>query len=395
MQRCQVSDLITVDASKRTRTEDGYLVAPGNLARAGNVQAYRASELSLDGDPSRIVRLYRPPEEVFAADAIKSFEAKPITLNHPSDGFVTSKNWRGLARGEVLHIVQDGDHLSGELNIRDAEAIAAIDAKEKEQLSAGYAFDFDETPGKSPAGESYDGIQRNIRGNHFAIVQAARGGETCRVADEQEPTMSTRKLVVDSVSYDLDEQAASLVESLVKARDAALSDLAEVQTERNTVVAAKDKLHIEQTATDAKTIADLKAKILTDEQMEAAIEKRAVERQSALAAGDALGVKVEGKGKSAGQIRREILAAAVAADETVKTVADAALGVEIDKASDVQIDTLVNVLAAQRKGKAANTNAQDAGIIRALGGTASEPTKGIETFGGMSDYIANATKARA
>ena len=399
LRRCQAHDLVTVDASKRVKTGDGYLYAPGHLARAGNVQTYKAGELGLDGDSNRVVRLFRPPEEVFAADAIKSFEADPITLNHPADGWVTSKNWRNLSRGEAVGIAQDGDHLAGELRVRDEEAVNAIESKEKEQLSAGYAFDFDPTPGTSPSGEAYDGIQRNIRGNHFAIVGAARGGSTCRVADTiippEENRMSTKTIVVDNEPRTVDEQDVGLIESLVKARDAALSDLAEVKTASNVALAEKDKTTIERAATDARTIADLKGKILTDAQLDALVEKRAAERQAVLSAADALSVKVEAAGKTAAQLRREILTAA-AADADTKTVVDAALsGVAFDKATDIQVETLLSVLAAQHKGKTSTTIAQDAGVARAMGagGTAGGDTAGLEVCRGLGDYRDNDKKA--
>ena len=267
--QCRARDLVTVDASRRVKTGDGYLYAPGHLARAGNVQAYRASELGLDGDPNRVVRLLRPPEEVFSVDAIKSFEAAPVTLNHPAEGWVTAKNWRNLTRGEAVGLGQDGEHLAGELRVRDEEAVRAIENRDKEQLSAGYAFDLDPTAGTSPSGEAYDGIQRNIRGNHFAIVGAARGGNTCRIADEkpnQETHMSTRKIVVDGLPpFEIDELAAGAIENHIKTlaadRDAVIKDFSDAVDSHKAKLATQDaELTAAKTSLSAKDteIASLK-----------------------------------------------------------------------------------------------------------------------------------------
>ena len=174
--RIQVSDLVEITSSQRKTTAAGYLIVPGNLARAGNVQEYRARELGIDGG-DKIVRLFRPPSEVFRADAIASFEGAPLTVAHPP-GAVDAGNWRAYAVGEVRDVKRAGDFVVGTLTVRDSEAIRAI-VEGKSQLSCGYDFELDMTPGST-----HDGQMRDIRGNHVAIVDIARGGPELRVADE-------------------------------------------------------------------------------------------------------------------------------------------------------------------------------------------------------------------
>lgn len=159
--------------SSRHLTDEGYLVAPGNLARTG-VQEYRAFELGLDADgmdPMKVIRLYRPAEEVFDAASMTSFEGKPVTLGHP-DEHVTAENWSDLAQGEVTEIKRAGDMLAGTVIIRNRKAIDAVENGTVE-LSNGYTFSLDMTPGKTADGQDYDGVQRNIRVNHIALVDAA------------------------------------------------------------------------------------------------------------------------------------------------------------------------------------------------------------------------------
>jgi uncharacterized protein len=387
--RCQARDLVTVDSSKRVKTGDGYLYAPGHLARAGNVQAYRAHELGLDGDPNRIVRLFRPPEEVFAVDAIKSFEAGPVTLDHPAEGWVTAKNWRTLSRGEAVGIAQDGEHLAGELRVRDEEAVKAIETRDKEQLSAGYAFDLDPTAGTSPKGEAYDGIQRNIRGNHFAIVGAARGGTTCRIADEQpkERTMSTRKIAADGLPpFEIDELAAGAIEkhiqTLAQDRDAVIKDFSDAVDSHKAKLAAKDaELTSTKTALTAKDteIATLKAELATAKAVD--VDALVAERSQVTDDAKKLAPELKPTGSSL-DIRKAAIEVACAADATNKTVVDAIFGGQpMDKATDSQIKGAFATLLALPKQAA--LAAQDAAIAHSLGaGTNSAATAGGEVLFG-------------
>ena len=160
--------------SKPQFTSDGYMKAFARVARTG-IQVYKGAEL---GRPSMDeVRVYRPPEEVFAADAMKSLAHRPLTLHHPREN-VSSKNWRHYAVGYTGEdVVRDGDHVRVPLMLCDQATIDAVTHDGIKQLSVGYSADVDWTPGVTPGGERYHAIQSNIRANHQAIVPDARGGE--------------------------------------------------------------------------------------------------------------------------------------------------------------------------------------------------------------------------
>src|SRR5688500_13960211 len=100
-----ISDALTLDAASVRMTRDGYLVAAARIARTG-VQTYRADELGLtDRAADAAVRVWRPDDEVFAADAMASLAHRPMTMDHPSEP-VTAANWRrfaiGATGGEVV-----------------------------------------------------------------------------------------------------------------------------------------------------------------------------------------------------------------------------------------------------------------------------------------------------
>lgn len=195
-------DLLGISKDQRVITKpEGFLTAPAVFARTG-IQKYTRRELGLDGDQNELVRLYRPASEVFAPDAIKSLESQAITINHPPED-VNADNWRDLAVGDAHGLKQDGDVVTGRVVVRDQRAIDAIQSGQRE-LSVGYSFELDMTPGTSPSGEAYDGVQRKIRGNHHAIVDAGRCGGRCRIGDQnhhQENPMSLRNVRVEDQKF--------------------------------------------------------------------------------------------------------------------------------------------------------------------------------------------------
>lgn len=382
-------DVMTL--SKREITPRGYLVAPAVIGRCG-VQVYTRGELGLDGDQRALVRLMRLPEEVFRAETVKSFDNVPITDDHPRDG-VDASNWRDEARGHLRDPNRnDGDLLGAQTIVMDGETVTKI-VSGKSALSCGYTFDLDLTPGIAPDGTPFDGYQRNILGDHVAIVDSPRGGPVCRIGDKKkEATMATRKLIVDGLPLELDEVHAAAVERVVQDRDRLVKELSAAGETHNATIAAKDteiatlKTSAELAKREAEDrIKAAEAKILTDAQIDERVEKRAAERAEVQRAADALGVKTEPKpGKTVAQMRREVLTAAVAADEGIKSIVTAVVGADgLDKADDGTIAAVLGTIAAGAKGKRSEIADQDARVIAALSGKTNETvnTEGAVLFG--------------
>jgi hypothetical protein len=130
----------TLDAAANVRiTQDGYMSATPRVARAG-VDPYTAGEIERYTGRrfDRDVRVYVPPEELFALATMRSLADCTITLGHPPEK-INARNWRnhvvGLTggRGDVL---QDGEHLRVGIVITDAAAVAAVQGGQRE-LSPG------------------------------------------------------------------------------------------------------------------------------------------------------------------------------------------------------------------------------------------------------------------
>lgn len=377
LKRCNVADLMG-PLTQREITAENYLVAPANLSRADNVQEYYAKELGMDVDgvePRRIIRMYRPVDEVFSPDALKSFEGQTVTLQHPDEP-VTADNWKEHAVGEVTGVKSDaaGKHMTGRLVIRARPAIDAVLDGTK-QMSCGYSFDADMTPGKTADGRAYDGSMRNIRGNHHAIVDAARGGPTCRIADRERQPPETGdakmaiKKTIDGISLEfVDDAQASMVEKIVADTRAALKTAQDAVTGANkratdgeaalTTEQAKTAKLVADHATEvaslkaqipsadqqaqltnaaklasdhAAEIARLKAQIPTAEQ----IEKLATDRAQLIVDAKALVPTLETTGKTVTAIRAAALTSVIAANDARKHIANAVLGgLEPDKVSE-------------------------------------------------------------
>jgi len=181
--------------AKRSVTPEGFLVCQDvPIARTG-VQLYLQDEMKdedgnamVEGGPDGLVRVERLPEQVFRPETIASFEGKAVTVEHPED-FVNPSNWQQLAIGTVQNVrrgegLQD-DLLIADLVITDQGAIAYVN-KSLPEVSAGYDAHYEQTePGR--------GVQRDIVGNHVALVERGRAGPRCSIQD-QEPKM-TKKTV--------------------------------------------------------------------------------------------------------------------------------------------------------------------------------------------------------
>src|SRR5690606_3963092 len=95
MAMLRFTDAVTLDGS--VNLTDRGLIALAKAARTG-IQEYLGSEVGKPGVP--VVRVYRPADEVFSADALASYSHAPITIDHPPE-MVTPDNIKQYEVGEV------------------------------------------------------------------------------------------------------------------------------------------------------------------------------------------------------------------------------------------------------------------------------------------------------
>ena len=160
------------------RTPEDFLVCYNvPIARTGT-QEYLGSELGLYDRPNDIIKVYREPEEVFSKKTIASFEGKPFVDEHPGD-WVTPLNFSTYGKGTVTNVRKgegkDKDYLLADIVVYNLDQIEEIERKQKREVSCGYECEY------VPFKDGYQ--QKNIVGNHVALVSAGRAGSKVAIRD--------------------------------------------------------------------------------------------------------------------------------------------------------------------------------------------------------------------
>ncbi len=175
------------------REPEGYLLCLNVPVARSGTQEYLPEELGITRglsdrplDPFghheekglNLIQVYRPEEEVFSPETMASFEGMPVTNDHPPDG-VDVSNIRALQKGHAHNVRrgtgEESDLLLADLIITDPHLIHLIMEEGKREISCGYTYELHEENGKY--------IQRKIRGNHVAVVDAGRAGPRVRIND--------------------------------------------------------------------------------------------------------------------------------------------------------------------------------------------------------------------
>ena len=174
---------IAQDRSLRSYDQDGRLhVESSNISKA-TVNPYYGSEIpnyqQLGLEPKKVYYLLRDPEEL--EKAAPTFNNLPLLSKHiPVSADEPQKEVIAGTTGSDT-VFEDG-HLKCSLAVWDAEAIAGIESGEQVELSSAYHYTADMTAGEFE-GRHYDGVMRDIVGNHVALVDVGRAGRDVVVSD--------------------------------------------------------------------------------------------------------------------------------------------------------------------------------------------------------------------
>ncbi len=211
-----MTDLIALDDSMRAKDADGHLrVAMSHISKA-TVNPYLGREIpgwqALGLKADQVYQLLRDPKEL--ARAAPTFVGKPILIKHTP---VSAKDpQKDLTVGAIgSDVVFNAPYLDADLMIWDAPAIALIESGKQEQLSCGYRYRPDMTPGVYE-GMPYDGVMRDIQGNHLALVEVGRAGADVIVHDHdpfhhEDKPMKQRKLGLIAAKVELRRSLAGVV----------------------------------------------------------------------------------------------------------------------------------------------------------------------------------------
>ena len=160
-------------------TGEGFLICRNvPISRTGD-QEYLGWEIGIPGaGGGQIVTVHRPPEEVFSTAALASFEGIPVTNDHPPV-LIGPDDVKTYEMGHAQNVRRgDGEweeYTLADLHIHDRELIDAVQSGKRE-ISCGYECEY------VPNGDGTY-TQRNIRGNHVAVVERGRAGKRAAILD--------------------------------------------------------------------------------------------------------------------------------------------------------------------------------------------------------------------
>lgn len=171
--------------SIRSYDADGRLHVTQTPISKANICEYKGDEIPnarmLGLQPDRRYRLWRDPGEL--AKAASTFNLLPILRRHvPTSAEDHKKEDTIGATGTDAAF--EAPFLVNSLVIWPASEIKDIEADLRKELSCAYRYRADMTPG-IVNGESYDGVMRDISGNHVALVREGRAGPDVVVGDEK------------------------------------------------------------------------------------------------------------------------------------------------------------------------------------------------------------------
>lgn len=197
-------------------TPEGFLVCVGvPIARTGEM-IYGEGETPLVTDDEGKVVVTRDEKDVFNPKTMASFEGKPITITHPTE-FVNPENWKTLAKGIIKNVRRgEGDSkndLIADLLITDSMAINLVKNGLRE-VSCGYEASYSQD-------EDGKGKQRNIIGNHLALVDEGRAGSSYAINDHKGKGVKKMKLkeAIKSIFAKAQDEAIKAADEMGEKKD--------------------------------------------------------------------------------------------------------------------------------------------------------------------------------
>lgn len=216
---------ITLDANPTSKTIDanGYWHFKNiPIARSG-ILSYAGSELpeAFNLDKNKIYKVYRAPEELFSKKTMESFINNPMTLYHLNNTDGEHLEYDNRIEGVFTNdYKKDDDLLAGDCIVYTDKLKNAINKGVKE-ISIGFTAVYEKADGEID-GEKYSFIQKDILGNHIAIVPRGRSGHKCRVCDEKifigDINMDKREIIreVEAILYEIKDGEKEINDELIK-----------------------------------------------------------------------------------------------------------------------------------------------------------------------------------
>lgn len=204
--------------SKRRMDWNGFMEVRDNPISKVGVFPYMGSEIPGAEDPDRIYYVYRPAEELSRKETIDSFKLMPFIDEHEvlgKSGMPAERKGMQGTLGEQIYF--DAPYLRGNIKIHSSAAQSLI-AAGKVELSPCYGCDWEKGDG-SFEGAPYQYTQRNIMGNHLALVEEGRTGPDVAVQDHRKFTLDSAELLPMALAPEDMEAIKTMVLELLAAQN--------------------------------------------------------------------------------------------------------------------------------------------------------------------------------
>lgn len=251
----------TYSLNEAKKDDNGYYHDSAIVGRVGLLTYYNA-------DGTKRIE-YRPPQEAFNEDSLKTLKGVPVTHKHPSK-LVNEDSYKDSSPvGAVLSEGrQDGDNIVADVIIYDLNSCG-----NDRELSCGYTVETIEEAGTTPDGEHYDALQTNIIYNHLAVVPRGRAGNArlnldaegnqCYYlnSEKKKEEISMKKINIDNKEYEVAEEVEkelSKRQAQCDAKDSEIKALKEqikadeAKFKEDFAKAVKARVELEKTASEYK-----------------------------------------------------------------------------------------------------------------------------------------------
>jgi hypothetical protein len=272
-------------------------------------------------DANKVFIVFRPVDEVVAS--LSTYNGAVVTDDHPDEGIVSSDtNHLSLGNtSDAYGFTKDREYyVVAKITVTDSALIEKIQ-EGKRELSAGYTRDLVEESGEHN-GTAYQFVQRNIKVNHVAVVEAGRCGNTCKINLDTKGKEMGIKIQLDGKSVTMDEaEVTSYISELKKQKDEAMERADEAKKEVDEIGANVEELTkvIEEKTLELVALQEQLAGMVTTEEAEE------MAGESVEIAEDAEELGVELKEKSNDSKRKEILSAITAGKHSFDSIDKASL----------------------------------------------------------------------
>lgn len=276
--------------SARVLDTNGWFEVKGNPLSKVGIFDYTGASIGAP-EPGRIYKVYRPAEELADPECIASFKLLPWVDEHhmlgdgPGTMAAERKGVEGVI-GEDVYFDDAAGMLRGNIKVFSRSLAAAINKKNKPELSCGYRCAYDFTPGEWN-GQKYDVVQRQMRGNHLASVKEGRMGPDVAVLDHLSFAVDGKIELEPVMTEEQKAQLAALLAMLSDDEKAALLAPAADEEAAATPPAKVVDEEVKPTADEEAAAAETAAKAADEEAAAAETAKATDAAEKRAAATDA------------------------------------------------------------------------------------------------------------